>query len=95
LEYPENAVQATLECGQAELQQLVDNMTPLTNLEKDIQSDGRLGLLALSLEDGTKTSLQHTQENYVQSLIDNISKRFPDIPILSALSIFNPVMILF
>jgi hypothetical protein len=88
-----SSIQATLECAQAELQQLVDNMTPLTNLEKDIQSDGRLGLLALSLEDGTKTSLQHTQEYYVQSLIDNISKRFPDIPILSALSIFNPVMI--
>jgi hypothetical protein len=33
-------------------------------IEKDIQSDGRLGLLALSLEDGTKTSLQRTLENF-------------------------------
>lgn len=88
-----SSIQTTLECAQAELQQLVDNMTPLKNLEKDIQSDGRLDLLALSLKDGTKSSLQHTLENYVQSLIDNISKRLPDIPILSALSIFNPVMI--
>jgi hypothetical protein len=37
-----SSIQATLECAQAELQQLVDNMTPLKNLEKDIQSDGRL-----------------------------------------------------
>ncbi|XP_071146049.1 zinc finger protein 862-like [Mytilus edulis] len=88
-----SSIQPTLECAQGELQHISDNLTPIKNLEKDIQSDGRLGLLALELKDGTKTNLQHTLENYVQSLIDNISKRFPDVAILSALGIFNPVII--
>ncbi|VDH96877.1 Hypothetical predicted protein [Mytilus galloprovincialis] len=88
-----SSIQPTLECAQGELQHISDNLTPIKNLEKDIHSDGRLGLLALELKDGTKTNLQHTLENYVQSLIDNISKRFPDVAILSALGIFNPVII--
>jgi hypothetical protein len=46
-----SSIQATLECAQAELQQLVDNMTPLTNLEKDIQSssEGRSSFILIKL----------------------------------------------
>ncbi|CAG2220443.1 unnamed protein product [Mytilus edulis] len=86
-----SSLQPKLECAQGELQHISDNLN--TNLEKDIQFDGRLGLLALELKDRNKTYLQHTLENYVQALIDNISKRFPDVAILSALGIFNPVII--
>ena len=46
--------------------------------------------MQLNITEYHKSQLEGTLVKYVQALLSNLDKRFPNVPLITALSIFNP-----
>ena len=85
----EPAIKFTL----GELSGIVEQMTALTQLKKDLADGRRLSVagcyIHLSPED--EKTLTNLTQNYISVLKDNIKNRFAgNMPVLSAFAIFDP-----
>jgi len=89
-----SAVSPTLECAISELKEISESKSPINAAKEELKPGGRLELLDISIGGHAEVQLGQTLCNYIKALTDNIEKRFPDIPILMALNIFNPLLIL-
>lgn len=72
-----SSIRPTLDCAISELHQIESGKSPIESSNTELKQDGRLELLELS-------------NNYVKALIENVERRFPDVPVLVTLNIFNP-----
>ena len=62
----------------------------LARLSKDMEENGKFGMIELSPNDATTQFLSCLCVSYVENLKKDISSRFPNIPLIAAFSIFNP-----
>ena len=61
----------------------------LAQLSQDMEENGKFGMIQLSPNDATTQFLSRLCVSYVENLKKNI-RRFPNIPLIAAFSIFNP-----
>ena len=61
----------------------------LAQLSQDMEENGKFGMIELSPNDATTQFLSRLCVSYVENLKKNI-RRFPNIPLIAAFSIFNP-----
>lgn len=85
-----SSIQPTLDSAVHELQQIKSENSPVELAKSELSKGGRLELLDITINQNTEHQLMQTLNNYVSALVENIEKRFPDVPILAALNIFNP-----
>lgn len=80
----------TISKAKEELDLLATSKKPVTHLKDDLKKEGRLQLAEISMTESEEAQLKKSLEKYVDALRKNIEKRFPNIPVLTALSIFDP-----
>jgi hypothetical protein len=85
-----STVQPTLDSAVQELKQIRSEKSPIELAKSEFSEGGRLELLDITMNQNTEHQLGQTLSNYVSALVENIERRFPDVPILVALNIFNP-----
>ena len=76
--------------AKTDLISLATEYTPIRLLESELKQGHKLGLMQLNITEYHKSQLEGTLVKYVQALLSNLDKRFPDVPFIIALSIFNP-----
>ena len=86
------AVGPTLEMAKTDLISLATEYTPIRLLESELKQGHRLGLIQLNITEYHKSQLERTLVKYVQALSSNLDERFPDVPLTTAFSIFNPTL---
>lgn len=62
----------------------------LAQLSRDMEENGKFGMIELSPNYATRQFLSRLCTSYVENLKKNTSIRFPNIPLIAAFSIFNP-----
>lgn len=83
----------TLDCAISELTEVAESQSPIKSAKEELKPGGRLELLEINFSEHVEKQLQQTLCNYIKALTENIKKRFPDIPILTAFNIFNPLLL--
>lgn len=82
-----SSIQPTLDSAVQELKQI---KSPIESAKCELSEGGKLELLDITINQNTEQQLGQTLNNYVSALVENVERRFPDVPILAALNIFNP-----
>lgn len=83
-------IQPSISYTLQKLTEIADSKSPITALKRDIE--GRLSISGVNLSTATENQLSNLLLKYVTALKDNIHSRFDDdLPVVSALSIFNPL----
>ncbi|XP_078346379.1 zinc finger protein 862-like [Oculina patagonica] len=73
------------------LTKIAQDETPITQLQIDVQENGRLGTCGFKTNDRDIQVLRNLLKKYIQALKENIDSRFKDsMPVISAFAIFNP-----
>lgn len=85
-----SSIQPTLDSAVQELKQIKSEKSPIESAKCELSEGGKLELLDITINQNTEHQLGQTLNNYVSALVENIERRFPDVPILVALNIFNP-----
>ena len=72
------------------LTKIAQDETPITQLQVDIQENGRLGTCEFKSNDHEIQVLRNLLKKYTQALKENIDSRFKDaMPVVCAFAIFN------
>lgn len=85
-----SSIRPTLDCAISELRQIESGKSPIESAKTELKQGGRLELIELSINETTEHQHEQTLGNYVKALIENVERRFPDVPVLVALNMFNP-----
>lgn len=84
------SIRPTLDSAISELRQIETENSPIQTAKNELAKGGRLELLEVEIKDHTEKQLKQTLTNYTKALIENIERRFPDVPLLVAFNIFKP-----